>query len=121
MLYRTECDACTQQFTKHACLLAVHLCRPAYIQAVQIAFSYYFLGLNADAMKQSFYEFFGPGSDYDQEAVNKYIPKTAISGTKKFPVNGPWKNMSIKDFLKNMEEGEKALVKFATIICFLCG
>lgn len=58
-------------------------------------------GLNVDDLKQRMYKRFGPGSEYDSEAVDAYEWKGEIA--KNYPVPMPWKHFSIKDFLKNYE------------------
>lgn len=52
-------------------------------------------GVNIEHLKKTFYEFFGPSSVYDNPIWS--------GGEKKIPISGPWRNGSIRDFLKNLE------------------
>ena len=67
-------------------------------------------GFNKKDLVDRAYKHFGPGSEYDHSArVDTYKSKDL---EEKFrwsnqPVSGPWKNGSIKDFLKNVEAGKE--------------
>eukprot|EP00062_Callorhinchus_milii_P003458 gi/632940757/ref/XP_007885488.1/ PREDICTED: crystallin J1B-like [Callorhinchus milii] len=61
-------------------------------------------GLNVKDFTERSYAFFGPGSEYDTP-INS-LHRTKGGPRPKLPVNGPWRQGSIKEFLKNIEEGE---------------
>ena len=50
------------------------------------------------------YEVLGPTSAYEKESVNNYdFDKTTQKLT--LPISAPWRNVSIKDFLKRVDDG----------------
>ena len=50
------------------------------------------------------YEILGPASAYETEPVNSYyVDKTTQKLT--LPISAPWRNVSIKDFLKKVDDG----------------
>ncbi|GAB1602399.1 crystallin J1A-like [Argonauta hians] len=53
-------------------------------------------GINVQNIKQTFYDTFGPGTNYDNPIWS--------GGPKKVPIEGGWRNNSIRVFLKNFEE-----------------
>ncbi|CAI9723581.1 Hypothetical predicted protein [Octopus vulgaris] len=53
-------------------------------------------GINSDHLKKSLFEYFGAGTAYDNPIWS--------GGPKTLPINGCWRNGSIRDFLKNYEE-----------------
>uniref|UniRef100_A0AAV2L8T7 Uncharacterized protein n=1 Tax=Knipowitschia caucasica TaxID=637954 RepID=A0AAV2L8T7_KNICA len=57
----------------------------------------------ADLTKR-YYEFFGPGTVYDLPLNDPYRPK---EGPKVIlPINGPWRNGSLKAFMRNVDAGK---------------
>ncbi|XP_013413375.1 crystallin J1A [Lingula anatina] len=61
-------------------------------------------GFNLEDQKERTYKFFGPGSEYDDELNKDYKWKSGVG--KNFPIKGPWKQFSMKHFLKRVEEGQ---------------
>lgn len=53
-------------------------------------------GVNIPNLQKSFYQFFGPSSAYENPIWS--------GGEKKLPIAGPWRNGSLRDFIKNYEE-----------------
>ncbi|KAJ8278019.1 hypothetical protein GJAV_G00082890 [Gymnothorax javanicus] len=61
-------------------------------------------GLDVDDLKQRTYKFFGPGSEYDTPVNDPYRDR---GGPKvQLPIEGPWRQASLKSFLKNMDAGK---------------
>ncbi|KAL4635907.1 crystallin J1A-like [Arapaima gigas] len=63
-------------------------------------------GLNVHDVKQRFYKFFGPGSEYDTPVNDPYRDKGGPRP--QLPIKGPWRHASLKNFLKNMDAGREA-------------
>lgn len=58
----------------------------------------------ADLTKR-FYTFFGPGTVYDLPLNDPYRQKGGPKAI--LPINGPWRNGSIKAFMRNMDAGKE--------------
>ncbi|CAH1271122.1 Hypp4566 [Branchiostoma lanceolatum] len=61
-------------------------------------------GLDIADLKQRMYRMFGPGTDYDDAQNLEYKPHEGVKAS--YPINGSWRQASIKDFLKNTEAGK---------------
>jgi len=62
-------------------------------------------GFNKEYLVREMYEILGPASAYETEPVNSYyVDKTTQKLT--LPISAPWRNVSIKDFLKKVDDGE---------------
>lgn len=61
-------------------------------------------GLNIELLTKATYDFFGPTSDYESKVTNNYQvgKEDKINLKKSYPIDGPWRNGCIKDFLKNL-------------------
>ncbi|KAK5602981.1 hypothetical protein CRENBAI_017292 [Crenichthys baileyi] len=87
-------------------------------------------GLNADDLKQRTLKFFGPGSEYDTPVNDPYRDR---SGPRpQLPIEGPWRQASLKSFLKNVDAGKEetgcetdcqidGIAKLAPIVAFYAG
>uniref|UniRef100_A0A8C9VEV2 Selenoprotein J n=2 Tax=Scleropages formosus TaxID=113540 RepID=A0A8C9VEV2_SCLFO len=62
-------------------------------------------GLNVHDLKQRFYKFFGPRSEYDTPVNDPSRDKG--SPRPQLPISGPWRHASLKSFLKNMDAGRE--------------
>lgn len=56
---------------------------------------------DVDDFQNRSYTFFGPGSEYDNPLITDYVAKQALTNI--YPINTPWRNFSLKDFIKNYE------------------
>uniref|UniRef100_H3AFR5 Selenoprotein J n=2 Tax=Latimeria chalumnae TaxID=7897 RepID=H3AFR5_LATCH len=62
-------------------------------------------GFDAKDLTRRTYNFFGPGSEYDTPINNPDRPKG--EPRPQLPIKGPWRQGSLKSFLKNVEAGKK--------------
>ncbi|KAI7809917.1 selenoprotein J [Triplophysa rosa] len=61
-------------------------------------------GLSVDDLQQRTYRFFGPGSEYDTPLNDPYRDKGAPRP--QLPIEGPWRQASLKSFIKNVDAGK---------------
>lgn len=61
-------------------------------------------GLNMEHLKNSTFEWFGPKSFYENPTNAVYKVKKDASQSTKYPIEGPWRHFSIKDFIRNVLE-----------------
>lgn len=61
-------------------------------------------GLNMEHLKQSTFDWFGPKSQYENPTNAVYKIKTDAEKATTYPIDGPWRHFSIKDFIKNILE-----------------
>uniref|UniRef100_A0A3P8TWA4 Selenoprotein J n=1 Tax=Amphiprion percula TaxID=161767 RepID=A0A3P8TWA4_AMPPE len=87
-------------------------------------------GLKVDDLTQRTLKFFGPGSEYDTPVNDPYRDR---SGPRpQLPIDGPWRQGSLKGFLKNVDAGKEetgcetdcqidGIAKLAPIVAFYAG
>uniref|UniRef100_A0A3Q1BEE8 Selenoprotein J n=1 Tax=Amphiprion ocellaris TaxID=80972 RepID=A0A3Q1BEE8_AMPOC len=86
-------------------------------------------GLKVDDLSQRTLKFFGPGSEYDTPVNDPYRDR---SGPRpQLPIDGPWRQGSLKGFLKNVDAGKEetgktdcqidGIAKLAPIVAFYAG
>ncbi|XP_060078009.1 crystallin J1A-like [Ylistrum balloti] len=63
-------------------------------------------GLDIQSLKNATYTFFGPESDYEH-VVNAAYKDKSDAVKKTFPIKGPWRHFSIKEFLANHKAGKE--------------
>uniref|UniRef100_A0A096LR69 Selenoprotein J n=1 Tax=Poecilia formosa TaxID=48698 RepID=A0A096LR69_POEFO len=87
-------------------------------------------GLNVDDLKQRTLKFFGPGSEYDTPVNDPYRDRNGPRP--QLPIEGPWRQASLKSFLKNVDAGKEetgcetdcqidGIAKLAPIVAFYAG
>ncbi|TNM98079.1 hypothetical protein fugu_014325 [Takifugu bimaculatus] len=87
-------------------------------------------GLNVEDLTQRTLRFFGPGSEYDTPFNNPYREKGGPRP--QLPVEGPWRQASLKSFLKNIDAGKEetgcvddcqmdGITKLAPVVAFYAG
>ncbi|KAK9539363.1 hypothetical protein VZT92_004473 [Zoarces viviparus] len=87
-------------------------------------------GLNVDDLKQRTVTFFGPGSEYDTPVNDPYREKGGPRP--QLPIQGPWRQGSLKSFLKNVDAGKEetgcendcqidGIAKLAPVVAFYAG
>uniref|UniRef100_A0A3B3C064 Selenoprotein J n=1 Tax=Oryzias melastigma TaxID=30732 RepID=A0A3B3C064_ORYME len=87
-------------------------------------------GLNVEDLKKRTMKFFGPGSEYDTPINDPYRDKTGPRP--QLPIEGPWRQSSLKSFIKNMDAGKEetgcetdcqidGVAKLAPVVAFYAG
>uniref|UniRef100_A0A1A8AYA4 Selenoprotein J n=2 Tax=Nothobranchius furzeri TaxID=105023 RepID=A0A1A8AYA4_NOTFU len=87
-------------------------------------------GLNVDDLKQRTLKFFGPGSEYDTPVNDPYRDRGGPRP--QLPIEGPWRQASLKSFLKNVDAGKEetgcetdcqidGIAKMAPVVVFYAG
>ncbi|XP_045200778.1 crystallin J1A-like [Mercenaria mercenaria] len=61
-------------------------------------------GLCVEHLKNSTFEWFGPKSKYENPTNAVYKIKTDAEKATTYPIDGPWRHFSIKDFIRNVLE-----------------
>ena len=61
-----------------------------------------FVGFDKEDYKKRLYETFGAESDYEVKLSHPGLPVKSD-----YPINGPWRNGSIREFLKNYADGKE--------------
>ncbi|KAH3796858.1 crystallin J1A-like [Dreissena polymorpha] len=65
-------------------------------------------GFDPENLKKSTLECFGPNSKYENPVNAVYKDKADIAKKNaKYPIDGPWRHASIKEFLRNFAEGKE--------------
>uniref|UniRef100_A0A669F9I5 Selenoprotein J n=1 Tax=Oreochromis niloticus TaxID=8128 RepID=A0A669F9I5_ORENI len=62
-------------------------------------------GVNVEDLTKRFHEFFGPGTVYDLPLNDPYRKKGGPKAI--LPINGPWRNASLKVFIRNVDAGKE--------------
>lgn len=87
-------------------------------------------GLDVEDLKQRTLKFFGPGSEYDTPVNDPYRQRGGPRP--QLPIEGPWRQASLKSFLKNVDAGKEetgcesdcqidGIAKLAPIVAFYAG
>uniref|UniRef100_A0A3Q1J3R8 Selenoprotein J n=1 Tax=Anabas testudineus TaxID=64144 RepID=A0A3Q1J3R8_ANATE len=87
-------------------------------------------GLDVDDLKKRTLKFFGPGSEYDTPVNDPYRERGGPRP--QLPIEGPWRQASLKSFLKNVDAGKEetgceddcqidGIAKLAPIVAFYAG
>ncbi|KAI4809905.1 hypothetical protein KUCAC02_018760 [Chaenocephalus aceratus] len=87
-------------------------------------------GLNVEDLKQRTLKFFGPGSEYDTPVNDPY--RDRAGPRPQLPIEGPWRQGSLKGFLKNVDAGKEetgcendcqidGIAKLAPVVAFYAG
>ncbi|KAL4219271.1 hypothetical protein ACF0H5_021853 [Mactra antiquata] len=63
-------------------------------------------GLDISQLNKLTYDWFGPNSGYENPTNALYKEKKDAEQKTIFPIDGPWRHFSIKDFLRNVVEGK---------------
>ncbi|OWF44538.1 crystallin J1A-like [Mizuhopecten yessoensis] len=63
-------------------------------------------GLDIQSLKDATYNFFGPESDYENP-VNAVYKEKSDAQKQTFPIKGPWRHFSVKEFLVNHKAGNE--------------
>ncbi|XP_069120775.1 crystallin J1A-like [Argopecten irradians] len=63
-------------------------------------------GLDVQSLKDATYKFFGPESEYEN-SVNSIYKEKSDAQKNTFPIKGPWRHFSVKEFLANYNAGKE--------------